>query len=158
MKDKIQEAVLISLRPKYAALIGTERKTVEVRKTFPGMVYMPFMGYLYCTNVKSCTLEEYVSIHAMTGGRIDEWNQKVFGQITCDLIYDIEWDPEDGYTFGYHHEADCLSDGEFYEYLKDGPGYGWRLKDLQIYDAPKPLSDFGLTRPPQSWRYVEALR
>lgn len=53
MKDKIQDAVLMSLRPKWAALIATEKKTVEVRKKFPGMVYLPFKIYLYCTNVNS---------------------------------------------------------------------------------------------------------
>lgn len=153
MIDAIQDAVMISLRPRWAALIGTERKTVEVRKTFPGMVFMPFKLYLYCTNVKSCTLEEYAQIHAMTGGRIDDWNGKVFGECVCDLIYDIERDG-DGYSFGYHDEADCLTDDERLEYLKGGAGYGWKLKDVEIYDTPKLLSDFGLTRPPQSWRYM----
>ena len=158
MKDKIQDAVLMSLRPKWAALIATEKKTVEVRKKFPGMVYLPFKIYLYCTNVNSCTIEEYAQIHKMTSGRIDEWIGKVFGEVTCDLIYDIEWDPVDGYTFGYHKDADCLTEAEFTNYLQGGPGYGLRLKDPVIYDIPKDLSDFGMTRPPQSWRYVEALR
>ena len=35
--------------------------------------------------------------------------------------------------------------------------YGWRISDLKIYDIPKELSEFSLTRPPQSWRYVEEL-
>ena len=154
MIDKIQEAVMISLRPKWAALIATEKKNVEVRRTFPGMVFLPFKLYLYCTNLNGCPLEEYVQIHAMTGGHIDDFIGKVFGECTCDVIHDIDYSREEGYTFGYHQGADCLKDGEFDNYLKGGPGYGWHLTDLEIYDTPKKLSEFGLTRPPQSWRYI----
>ena len=30
----------------------------------------------------------------------------------------------------------------------------WHISDLQIYDEPKELSAFGISRPPQSWMYV----
>lgn len=33
--------------------------------------------------------------------------------------------------------------------------HGWHISDLKIYNKPKALSEFGLTRPPQPWRYVE---
>ena len=80
----------------------------------------------------------------------------------------------------------CLTDKEIVEYLGNGQtGYGWHISDLKIYDEPKELSDFkrwnrtednspcahvkslyepcesckecNLTRPPQSWCYVEEL-
>ncbi|MBQ7547597.1 MAG: hypothetical protein IJT41_11610, partial [Clostridia bacterium] len=50
----------------------------------------------------------------------------------------------------------CLTDREIKEYLGDrSRGYGWHISDLVIYDTPRPLSDFGLKRPPQSWCYVK---
>lgn len=75
-----------------------------------------------------------------------------------------------------------LTDKEILQYLGNGKtGYGWHISDLVIYEKPKPLSDFTidcnsrggcdipylyapprencgknkLTRPPQSWCYVE---
>ena len=33
-------------------------------------------------------------------------------------------------------------------------GYAWHISDLEIFDEPKKLSDFGLKRAPQSWCYV----
>ena len=35
--------------------------------------------------------------------------------------------------------------------------YGWHISDLAIYDKPKKLEEFNLTRAPQSWQYVEEL-
>jgi predicted transcriptional regulator len=65
--------------------------------------------------------------------------------------------------------------GELYEYLgfpfhgygrpkdfEEGKtfGYAWHISDLEIFDEPKPLSDFKGgkifgDKPPQSWKYVE---
>ena len=78
-----------------------------------------------------------------------------------------------------------LSNTELRSYLNGSPGYGWRISDLVIYDKLKDLSEFikpcksdlycevcgmysefteqcgnkalRLSRPPQSWCYVEDL-
>lgn len=50
----------------------------------------------------------------------------------------------------------CLTHDELFDYITSGKyGYGWHITDLKIYDKPKELSEFNLTRPPQSWCYVE---
>ena len=79
----------------------------------------------------------------------------------------------------------CLTHKDLENYGKGKPLYGWHISDLKIYDKPKELSEFGqkcdmayeircrdclirkgwneccevmckpLTRPPQSWCYVE---
>lgn len=78
----------------------------------------------------------------------------------------------------------CLTQECLYEYGKGKTLYGWHISNIQIYDKPKELSDFykpcpteqkgncygcdyladrdyggicanNLTRPPQSWCYVE---
>ena len=75
----------------------------------------------------------------------------------------------------------CLSVDELANYLgedKNGlckNGYAWHISDLKIYDKPKELGEFRkvclngkcsdciyeeckITRPPQSWQYVEKLQ
>ena len=83
-------------------------------------------------------------------------------------------------------DMSCLTDEQTADYLGDKDGYGWHISDLKIYDKPKELSEFfkpcptkekgdclscdcladndyggvctnNLTRPPQSWCYVEEL-
>ena len=67
----------------------------------------------------------------------------------------------------------CLSYAEIRKYIGTGikEFYGWHISDLKIYDKPKELGEFTqgykntkryvgvkeLTRPPQSWCYVEQL-
>ena len=62
----------------------------------------------------------------------------------------------------------CLEPAELHQYLGAATGFGWHISDLRVYDHPRNLweftglreTKFGLapgpiTRPPQSWRYVE---
>lgn len=68
----------------------------------------------------------------------------------------------------------CLSQDEIFKYGGTKPLYAWNISALQIYDKPRELSEFvsgssrltwgadgeswvwsGMTRPPQSWCYVE---
>lgn len=81
----------------------------------------------------------------------------------------------------------CLEYDDMVGYLGNKDGYGWHISDLKIYDKPKELSEFRksgfmteeewlfnlypnthchydawakkfeITRPPQSWCYVEEL-
>lgn len=77
----------------------------------------------------------------------------------------------------------CLTEEAIEAYLSGNPGFMWHISDLKIYDKPKEISDFkkhnrdcyfdnlgmatpkcsectkcNLTRPFQSWGYVEALQ
>lgn len=65
----------------------------------------------------------------------------------------------------------CLTKDELEKYLDGGVGYGWHISNLKIYDTPREMREFNavpneaeealgvkpkpITRPPQSWRYVE---
>lgn len=80
-------------------------------------------------------------------------------------------------------EAACLTEEELETYLKGKTGFGWHISDLKIYDKPKEISEFkkhsrecyfdnlgmatpkcsectqcNLTRPPQSYCFVEVLQ
>ena len=78
----------------------------------------------------------------------------------------------------------CLDYDDMISYLGNKDGYGWHISDLKIYDKPKELSEFCIpckvscencknplyfeclceekgkkivTRPPQSWQYINEL-
>lgn len=109
--------------------------------------------------------------------------QKVIGEFVCDTIswigqnsLVVKEDVEKALG------GTCLTRNEIFDYLglpikAEGEYkqcYGWHISDLKIYDEAKELSDFefsndnffknyrernkilkGITRPPQSWCYVE---
>ena len=136
----MSKAVLISIRPGWCQKIMAGRKTIEVRKTRPKM-NPPFKCYIY-----KCG------------------NGKVIGEFLCDEIIEDR-------TYGHNEEfyrAACMSAYDAAAYAMQSPMYGWHISDLRVYDHPRDLweftglreTKFGLapgpiTRPPQSWRYVE---
>lgn len=149
----MSKAVLISIQPKWCELIADGYKTVEIRKSRPKLE-TPFKVYIYCTKDKE-------NCGAAQG--------KVIGEFLCDKIYtyttclafqsDIDISENDVIKLS------CLSKDEIADYEYSSPVkefsinhigvYCWHISDLVIYDTPKELSDFGKTRPPQSWCYVE---
>ncbi len=172
------KAVLISIRPKWAELIASGEKTVEVRKSRPKLE-TPFKCYIYQSG-KNLTSTVYGAEFSKSG--------YVIGEFVCDRIFQIDVEEngpfseergggyrEDYSCQGFH---DCLTDDEFDRYLNGGNGYGWHISALKIYDKPKELGEFNLTwgtvqkrikgktwvpmelmeskvtRPPMSWFYV----
>lgn len=110
-------------------------------------------------------------------------NGKVFGEFVCDNIDRIPFEfIQDAYNgdFCGWHDLDLdrmhLHPDDFYEYAKGNNLYGWHISDLKIYDKPKELGEFKttnkaiiartfnleygkpLSRPPQSWCYIEELK
>lgn len=96
------------------------------------------------------------------------------------VIHTTDWDgyPELDYNFIAENgeenslcKSSCVSWEELRKYMGAGINtfYGWHISDLVIYDKPKELSEFNhcgvnyhfnppITRPPQSWCYVEDLK
>lgn len=110
-------------------------------------------------------------------------NGKVIGEFVCDEIFPISVTYSDPNHRLTHKEFPftCLTDKGIMDYLGNGKrGYGWHISDLVIYDTPKELGEFykipsnchrgiqkdncaycfdcQITRPPQSWCYVEEVR
>ena len=106
---------------------------------------------------------------------------KVIGEFVCDRIEEIGFSP---YMHGMYIckdqsfiEKSCIPFDVMFDYLDEEYGYGWHISDLVIYDKPKELSEFyrhdnsydnafgwafedrekniPITRPPQSWFYIE---
>ena len=170
------KSVLIAIRPQGAEKIAKGIKTIEVRKTAPKEV--PFKAYIYCTKEKK---QDDIIWAGIFGDR-GKWNGRVIGEFICnnasELDYVYYWN--NGYEF-----ATCLTYRQVADYGKGKTLYGWHISDLKIYGSPKELSEFSrpcsysglcfsckrtsfkkdgnllcntkITRPPQSWMYVEDL-
>lgn len=159
---KMSKAVLISIKPEWCEKIARGIKTVEVRKTKP-KIETPFKCYIYCTNDRKnhfWTGKRYSYADERSHNAFDkDGNGKVIGEFTCDRIIDVDCDsiaPFDKSTGIYIDKQCCLSREELWKYTGGHCAHGWHILELKIYnDQPKALSKFGLTRPPQSWCYVE---
>lgn len=169
---------MLSIKPKYVALIANRKKTIEVRKTAPKQV--PFKCYIYCTYPKKPAYTLWLNRRTKNKFLADG---KVIGEFVCDKVFLLHPYTYDGgsadlerrkfiQTFeGSSKEneilaATCLTQDEMFDYIGAGNyGYGWHISDLKIYDKPKELSEFFtpmgkrpsymVERPPQSWQYVE---
>lgn len=102
-------------------------------------------------------------------------NGRIIGEFICDKVFLLHPYTYDGGSadLGYRRfiqtfegsskdneilSATCLSQNEMFDYIGVGNyGYGWHISDLKIYDTPIPISKLGLSRPPQSWQYVEKI-
>lgn len=175
------KSVLISILPHWALLIAEGKKTVEVRKTKPKLE-TPFKCYIYCTkDFSRGTL--YKKPLDLENAEILQG--KVIGEFVCDEIIKVGnyqevdysymlWVKDKETTEEFCKNA-CLDEFSIQNYLGAKGGYGWHISNLVIYDKPRELSEFekpreyihinyrkrnsyfkGITRPPQSWCYVES--
>ncbi|MDE6504850.1 MAG: hypothetical protein K2L42_03170 [Clostridia bacterium] len=169
------KSVLISIQPKWCERIASGKKTIEVRKTAPKLK-TPFKCYIYCTGNKDAQylvrkdgIIQNLYCYDVVKNNLGVLNCKVIGEFVCDGIVQI-------FENFYDLQRSCLSWEEIQAYAKGKPLYGWHISDLVIYDKPKELGEFKkgysnetkgawaadysqypvwLTRPPQSWCYVE---
>lgn len=149
----MSQAVLMSIHPEWVRKIFRDGKGVEVRKTRPQME-PPFRVYVYQT------LPKY-----------GDWNESdghVVGEFECKSILEYQYGTDDAYRF---EQLAMMTRKMIIEYGKCRPLYGWVIWNRVVYDKPKKLSEFKhwqedgmrvwmepVTRPPQSWMYVEELK
>ena len=177
------KSVLISIQPKWVEKIASGEKTIEVRKTRP-KIETPFKCYIYCTKDNKTAFNNHngnMFLSPKGWQDYSECNGKVIGEFVCDRIDEYApalFNGQNFYqNFGIGEEIKtCLSEKELIEYGKDKKLYAWHISNLKIYDKPKSLEMFPvgkiardcgcggyivydkvLTRPPQSWCYVESL-
>lgn len=170
------KSVLISIRPKWTEKIASGEKTIEVRKTAPQEV--PFKCYIYETK------GQYVKFTHGAHTKYGYGRGKVIGWFICDKVDEYHYDYCDGVDIDDDTILETAIDREDINiYAKGKTLYGWHISDLKIYDNPKECSEFRkpcdrfldcctcrrlvrneymscdnkITRPPQSWMYVEDL-
>ena len=160
------KAVLMSIRPKWVQLIERGEKTTEVRKTAP-LLKTPLKVFIYCSRGRDRLLT-IMRDGEMNYGEIyhgkpvfitipEEGTQRprrmVIGEFTCNAIFEYNMSPAGIVLLS---RSSCLTEKEILKYAAGRPSlYGWKISDCRWYRDWKNLSDFGLTRPPQSWQYVE---
>lgn len=170
------KAVILSIRPKRCELIASGKETIEVLRTRP-KIETPFKCYIYETKARS-DMPTFVDEdgHVLYTGR-----GQVIGEFVCDRVDEFSYDYCDGVDIDDDTILEAAIDREDINiYAKGKTLYGWHISDLKIYDEPKELSEFykfssnchrgiqkyncdycfdcQITRPPQSWMYVEVYK
>ena len=176
------KAVLISTQPYWVFLIIAKKmgwnidkeKTVEVRKSYPKDENWNKVAKIYCSKDK----KSFAKIPKKYQPFMGRFLGKVIGEFVCKGFTYIEagYDTNENkhlYNTAFIEHQMCIPDNELFDYLyksrENSGGWGWHISDLVIYDKPKELSEFNhcgvnyhfnppITRPPQSWCYVEELR
>lgn len=160
------KSVLISIKPYWFYLICERLKTIEIRKTFPKSVDWDRRTYLYCT-------KDMKSFNKIPYDKKEKYH-KFFGKVGASFVVDfivdisIKYSDPDNRLSKREFPYTCMTDKEIIDYLGNGgKGYAWHISELKIYDDPKSLKYFyhygvkrgsKVTRPPQSWCYVDELR
>ena len=147
------KSILISIKPKWCALIANGRKTIEVRKTRPKLE-APFKCYIYCTKDKGISFwtgKRYAYADDRSHNLFDVCgNGKVIGEFVCRNMTCMQADIDSQgekhlYNTAFIENRMCLADEELFNYIYDSKrniGWAWEISDLVIYDKPKDLDDF----------------
>lgn len=174
----MNKAVMISIQPKWCELIASGKKAIEVRKSKPKLD-TPFKCYIYETNGR------YIKSVKGACTKFSYGIGKVIGEFVCNYIDEFDCDSRAYRKLA--EWSSCLTEQEIINYSNGQTLYAWDISQLKIYDKSKDLSEFKrmcgcyddemhcadycsfyklgmcdgrcskLTRPPQSWCYVEEL-
>ena len=172
------KSVLISIQPKWCELIASGKKTVEVRKTKP-KIETPFKVYIYCTKGETVYLpKDIFGSEALNGkvigefvcDKIVQFENSLFDEVlpetvarSCVPMYDLlVYLGKQDYGYGWH-----ISDLVIYDKPRELSDFkrvcdgncqscqyaiwqtsGWAYEPYIVDCKP-------ITRPPQSWCYVE---
>lgn len=175
--------ILASLKPYYYYLIGEKIKTLEIRKS--DLKNLPQDILFYMSKDKKSfakipkKFQEKYRKHFGKVGIEFICKDVILLEFQKFTLYDTYINLEK-----YLKEM-CLSSRQVFEYGRGKTLYGWHISNLKVYDEPKELSEFWgrknclaadtvecwncfatcleingrhyrpLSRPPQSWCYVE---
>lgn len=153
----MEKAILISLHPEWAFEILMGLKRVEVRKSYPKQIPVPFRCYVYATynGAADITLR-------FGGGDPFRFSGNVIGEFVVDEITKID-PPYLGKEAGT-----SLTPQDLCRYSAGKQLYGWHISSVKGYDKPLQLSDLcvqyahkdgsvtykPIQHPPMSWQYV----
>ena len=158
------------------------RKTAPKEVPFKAYIYESRNGGHRC---KHCNEKDSCYSYAPKNVGCYNGSGKVIGWFICDKVDEYHYDYCDGVDIDDDTILETAIDREDINiYAKGKTLYGWHISDLKIYDTPKELSEFCIpckvscencknplyfecwceekgkkivTRPPQSWCYVEDL-
>jgi hypothetical protein len=161
-------------------------KPIEVRKSKPSEVPFKAYIYCTKAK-SQWRYSDYEGAYENSEGEIVYAQQRIIGEFVCDKVYEYTYDYCDGVDIDDDMILETAINREDINiYAKGKTLYGWHISNLKIYDKPKELSEFKkpcptkekgdclacdcladndyggictnfVTRPPQSWQYVEEL-
>lgn len=141
--------IILSIHPKWAKLIYECKKTIEWRKSQPlkSELYSKFESQ----ETDKVFIYETFPIRKITGfAEISKYTD--FDAASC-YKYHYEDGDEECKTL---IKRGCVSIENLAKYQGCSDELiGWEIKRVVKLGTPKPLEDFGLKRPPQSWCYTE---
>ena len=167
------KAILISIKPKWCALMMNGDKTIEVRKENVGKAFQKLIDeygfadvYVYCTKGKEklygCGLTDvdgeggniYFADKKEDLMEINETgflNGKVLFKFRCYKVEEIKLNLAMRFFTKTLNEKElgdktCLLGVEIFNYLKNKTGYAIHISELEIFDKPKELSEFETTK------------
>jgi len=160
-----ETVVIASVKGRWCLKIFDLLKLFELRKTIPNLP-APFRVLVYCSQAQSkedkCFFDIWGSrrnpkIGLSNIAGMMPANGKVIGEFVCDGIEKAVGITRLNYAIPHSDilKAACVPDEEAIKYAAGSTVWAWHIKDAQLYDRPKNLSDFGLTRAPQSWQYLK---
>lgn len=125
------KAVLLSMKPEWWEKILTGEKTMEIRKTAPQggagePDQWPMLVLVYVSGTGA------VQGKFMCEGWVKTNALKLLERRSCVPLKDME------------------------KYAGKGKKLcAWIVSNPEKFDQPSPLAEFGLTRPPMSWQYID---
>lgn len=125
----MQKSVILSMYPQFWKMIATGIKTIELRTTKP-KCKTPFKVYVY-----------------VTGGI------GIVGEFMCNDVQEINSMKD---CLKYEKQS-SVSASSIFSYSNCGKRkiYAWSISDVKAYQNIINISEFGLKRAPQTWRYIE---
>ena len=118
--------IMMSIKPQWIRRIEALDKRAELRVSRPRQP-VPFKVYIYQSD-----------------------NGGVIGEFICDTI-------EAAIGSGINREFlenTCVTCAEAQQYAGGKTLFKWYIRSLYLYQKPRPLSRYGLDRPPMSWCYI----
>ena len=127
--------IILSIKPKWAELIYSGKKTIEWRKSIPKF-----------QNIEKVFLYETYPVKKITG--FFYWD--AFETLTFSIVSYLLIDPNAHQLI----DAGCVPLEDLKKYKGDRFNlFGLRIKNPTKFEEPWNLEKFSLKRPPQSWCY-----
>lgn len=175
--------VLASLKPYYYYLISEKIKTLEIRKSDLKNLPQDVLFYMSKDEKSFAKIpKEFQEKYRKHFGKVGM--KFICDKSICLDYYPQDYTGMPGKFSEMICKESCLSYDEIMAYKKEKLAYGWHISNLKVYDKPKELSEFKIscnrknpccsccnrftgkpwdicnstiTRPPQSWQFVEEL-
>ena len=138
--------IILSIKPKWAELIYSGKKTIEWRKSWPKYEKFEFI------HVGKVFLYETAPVKMITGFfELNGCRELIIREESFEYRYkDIHPDAKEIIAAG------CVPLEDLKKYQgKNFSLFGWRIKNPTKFCKPCGIQSAGIKRPPQSWCYLK---